>query len=290
MSKNILITGSGSGFGLLTANTLLKAGYTVMASMRDPEGRNKSVADDLKSRGAHVIDLDVTNDKSVVSGVAESISKAGQVDVLINNAGIGVIGFQEAFTIDDWKKIFDLNVFGVQRMNREILPHMRKRGSGLLIHVSSILGRFVMPFFGPYNASKYALEALADNYRVELSGFGIESVLIEPGGFGTEFASRLLKPTDTERTSSYGEFAKGPDQQMEAFAKNFEGENAPNPQMVADAILNVINTQQGERQFRTVVDGLGMGEPIEQYNQAANQVTTGIYSAFGIENMLKLKK
>jgi NAD(P)-dependent dehydrogenase (short-subunit alcohol dehydrogenase family) len=290
MSKSILITGSSSGFGLLASNTLIEAGHTVVASMRDPEGRNKGVADELKSRGAHVVEIDVTDDKSVEKGVEQALQLVGHIDVVVNNAGVGVSGLQEAFTIEDWKELFDLNVFGVQRMNRAVLPHMRERGSGLLVHVSSLLGRFVLPFFGPYNASKFALEALADNYRVELSGFGIESVIVEPGGFGTDFGSRLMKASDHGRSDSYGEFAKGPDQQMEAFARNFEGDNAPNPQMVADAILDVINAPEGKRPFRTVVDGLGMGGHIEKYNESAHQTISSIYSAFGMKDMLTVQK
>lgn len=290
MSQKILITGSSSGFGFLSASTLLDAGHTVIATMRDPKGRNKKNAELLKKKGALIIDIDVTNDKSVEAGVTEALKATGQIDVLVNNAGVGVSGLQEAFTIDDWKKIFEINVFGVQRMNRAILPHMRERKTGLIIHVSSLLGRFVLPFFGPYNASKFALEAMADNYRVELSAFGIESVLVEPGGFGTEFTARILKPADAVRSQAYGELANGPAQQIAAFEKTYKGENAPDPQMVADAILSVVNTPRGDRPFRTVVDGLGMGAPIQKYNEAANQLTNGIYNTFGMAGMLKVQK
>ncbi|MBU0983526.1 MAG: SDR family oxidoreductase [candidate division Zixibacteria bacterium] len=289
MSQKVLITGSSSGFGRLTAETLLRAGHTVIASMRDPESRNKNRAEALRSMGAHIVGIDVTEDTSVTTGVAEALQSAGGIDVLINNAGMGTIGLQEAFTVDDWKALFDLNVFGVQRMNRAVLPHFRQKSTGLLIHISSLLGRFVMPFFGPYNASKHALEALADNYRVELSSLGIESVLVEPGGYGTDFSSSLLAASDSDRTATYGELAGGPARQMEAFRQAFEGDNAPDPQMVADAVLKVIETPRGKRPFRTVVDGLGMGQPIEQINNASEQATSGIYKAFGMEGMLKLK-
>ncbi|MBD3258222.1 SDR family NAD(P)-dependent oxidoreductase, partial [candidate division GN15 bacterium] len=190
---------------------------------------------------------------------------------------------------DDWQKIFDLNVFGVQRMNRAVLPHMRQRKSGLIIHVSSLLGRFCLPFFGPYNASKHALEAMADNYRVELSGSGIESVIVEPGGFGTDFHISVVSAGDATRAETYGEFARAPQQQIEAFAKNFESDNAPDPQMVADAILKVVEAPRGQRPFRTVVDGLGMAGPIEQYNQAADQTVSSIYTAIGMDQMLKVQ-
>lgn len=290
MTQNILITGSSSGFGLLTAQKLLASGYKVIASMRDPEGRNKDVAETLKNKGAIVVNIDVTDEKSVTIGIKEAIDQAGGIDVVINNAGVGVSGLMEAFTIDDWKKLFDLNVFGVQRVNRAVLPHLRSKREGLLIHVSSLLGRFVLPFMGPYNASKHALEGLADNYRVELSGLGIESVIVEPGAFGTDFSSRLIKPSDSQVLSSYGELAQAPDKQMEEFGKIFENDNAPKAEMVADAIIKLIETPRGERPFRTVVDGLGMGNPIESINQASDQATKAIYQNIGMDNLLKVQK
>jgi NAD(P)-dependent dehydrogenase (short-subunit alcohol dehydrogenase family) len=286
----VLITGTSSGFGRLTSETLLQADHTVVATMRDPGGRNQTSAASLRSKGAHIVEIDVTDDKSVETGVALALELAGGIDILVNNAGVGVAGIQEAFTIDDWQSLFDVNVFGVQRMNRAVLPHMRKQGSGVLIHISSLLGRFVLPFFGPYNSSKYAIEAMADNYRVELSAFGIESILIEPGGFGTDFFGHIQQAGDSQRAQSYGDLAEGPDRLMGSFAKNFEGANAPDPQMVADAILDVIETRKGERTFRTVVDGLGMGAPIEEYNKSADQATLGIYNAFGMEGMLRVQK
>ncbi len=289
MSQTVLITGASNGFGLLTARTLLAAGHTVAASMRDPENRNKAAADELGSKGAYIVNIDVTDDAGVETGVARAIKLAGNIDVVINNAGAGALGLQEAFTIDDWKTLFDLNVFGVQRMNRAILPHMRSRGSGLLIHISSLLGRFVIPFMGPYNASKHALEALADNYRVELAPLGIESIIVEPGGYGTDFGPNALKAGDKDRIKSYGDMSDAPEKMMGEFGKNFEGDDAPSPQMVADAVLRVIELPRGQRPFRTVVDGLGMGDPIEKYNLAADQTTKGIYTAFGMDSMLKVK-
>lgn len=289
MSQTILITGAAKGFGRLIANTLINAGHKVIATMRDPKGRNAEHADALQAKGATVVEIDVTDETSVGSGVEQALKQAGHIDILINNAGVGAIGLQETFTTGDWQKIFDLNVFGVQRMNRAVLPHMRERKQGLIIHVSSLLGRFCMPFLGPYNASKHALEALADNYRLELSGSGVESILIEPGGYATDFQTSSVAASDAVRAATYGDFANAPQQTMSAFAESLQGDKAPNPQMVADAILKVINTPRGQRPFRTVVDGLGMGQPIETLNQTSDQVTTGIYAAIGMESMLKLQ-
>ncbi len=218
MKKKILITGASGGFGKLTVLTLLKNGHQVAASMREVNGRNKMIADELKSAGAIVFEIDVTNDESVLSGVNEVVAEFQGLDVLINNAGVGVLGMQEFFTIADYQKVFEINVFGVQRMNRAVIPYFRKKQDGLIIYTSSLLGRIALPFYGVYQASKWALEAMAENYRVELSGFGIENCIVEPGGFPTAFSDNLLRPSDKSRESSYGDFAKVP----EAVLHNFE--------------------------------------------------------------------
>lgn len=289
MSKKVLITGASSGFGSMTTNTLLNSGHTVVASMRGVDGKNKENAATLRSAGAHVVEIDVTDENSVNSGVSDAIDQAGGLDVVINNAGVGVLGLQEAFTSEDWKNLFDINVFGVQRINRAVLPHMRSNQSGLIVYVTSLLGRMTMPFFGPYNASKWALEALAENYRTELSGFGVDSCIVEPGGYPTAFMDNLVMPGDKKRLEQYGAFADVPMQAFQSFEKALASNPAQKPQDVADAILNLIETPAGERTFRTVVDKMGMGDHIKPYNDNLAQLTEGIYSAFGMKDMLKLK-
>ena len=286
----VLITGTSGGFGKLIVQSLLEKGYTVVATMRGVNGKNAEAAAELTSAGAHVVEIDVTDNVSVTKGMQQAIDQAGGLDVVINNAGVGVMGLQEAFTPEDWQRLFDINVFGVQRVCRAVLPHFRAKGSGLLIHVSSLLGRFVLPFYGPYNASKYALEALAENYRVELSGFGVESCLVEPGGFPTNFFDNLMMPGDTARLAEYGEFADAPMQSAEGFGEALANNPQQTPQIVADAILELLAMPAGERPFRTVVDKMGMGDPISAYNESAEQVTHGIYSAFGMDGMLKLQQ
>jgi NAD(P)-dependent dehydrogenase (short-subunit alcohol dehydrogenase family) len=275
MKSKILVTGASGGFGELTVKTLLGQGHSVAATMRDSAGKNKSIAQELSGLGAKVVDLDVTDDHSVNAGVAEAIEVLNGLDVVVNNAGVGVLGIQEQFTIDDFRRLFDINVFGVQRVNRAALPHFRRQGSGLLVHVSSILGRIALPFYGPYNASKWALEALAENYRLELSGFGVDSCLVEPGGFPTGFMRNLIMPADTSQNDSYGEMVNAPKQMFE----NFEGALANNPdqdpQNVADAIAKLINTPAGERPMRVVVDNMGMGTHIEPYNKQLDQIHQG---------------
>jgi NAD(P)-dependent dehydrogenase (short-subunit alcohol dehydrogenase family) len=289
MSKKILITGASGGFGKLTVQTLLNKGHSVVASMRGIEGKNKSVAGELKAAGAHLVEIDVTNDVSVDKGVTKSIELLGGLDVLINNAGVGVLGLQEAYTTDDWKSIFDINVFGVQRLNRAVLPHFRKNQSGLVVFVSSLLGRISLPFYGPYQATKWAMEAMAENYRVELSGFGVDCVIVEPGGFPTTFVDNLVRPSDTSRQKSYGPMAQAPQAALDNFENVLKNNPQQDPQNVANTIAELIDTSAGHRKFRTTVDNMGMGDPIVEYNGHLEKIMNGIYNNFGMADMLKVK-
>lgn len=288
MSK-ILITGANGGFGVLTVKTLLNQGHTVVATLRNSESRNKVIADELSALGAKIVEIDITDDTSVNAGVTKAIELLGGLDVVINNAGVGVLGIQEQFNMDDFKRLFDVNVFGVQRVNRAVLPYLRGQGSGLLIHLSSLLGRIAYPFYGPYNATKWAVEALAENYRVELSAFGVDSCIVEPGGYPTSFMTNLMKPSDNSQSESYGEMANAPEQMFEHFEQALASNPSQNPQNVADAIANLISTPAGKRPVRTIVDSMGMGTVIAPYNDQLAQIHEGLYNAFGMGEMLKLK-
>ena len=289
MSKNIMITGASSGFGRLTTETLLKNGHNVVASMRGVNGKNKSAADELKAAGAHIVEIDVTDEDSVNKGVQQAIDLMGNLDVVINNAGLGVMGLQESFTVDDWKKLFEVNVFGLQRVNRAVMPHMRKNNSGLIVFVSSLLGRITLPFYGPYNASKWAVEAMAENYRSELSAFGVDVCIVEPGGYPTNFLSSLLTPSDKSRDQSYGPMAQAPQAAMENFAQVLKSNPEQNPQDVADTMAKLVNTAAGDRPFRSIVDKMGMGASLVEYNGHLEQIMSGLFSSFGMADMLKLK-
>ncbi len=287
MSKKILITGANGGFGKLSVASLIQQGHEVVATLRNISSKNKEAAEDLKQLGAHVVEIDVTSTESVDSGIKEAIEKVGSLDVVINNAGVGVAGMQEHFTPEDYQRLFDVNVFGVQRINRAVLPHFREKGAGLVLYVSSLLGRVCLPFYGPYNASKWALEAMAENYRAELSTFGIESCIVEPGGFATTFADNLMSPSDQSRNESYGEFMKVPGQMFEGFMQTLENTKEQDPQKVADAIVDLVAAPAGKRPFRTRVDFIGMGDAIAGYNDQLEQITQGLYKNLGMEQMLQ---
>ena len=288
MSAKILITGASGGFGALTVRELLQRGHSVAATMRNTETKNKAIAAELAGLGAHIVEMDVTSEVSVNRALAKSMELLGGLDVVINNAGVGVLGIQESFTIADFQRLFDINVFGVQRVLRASLPHFREQGSGLSIMVSSILGRMALPFYGPYNASKWAVEALAENYRLELSGFGVDSVIVEPGGYPTSFMDNLIYPSDASRNESYGDMVEAPRQLFESFEGALAGNPAQDPRNVAIAIADLIEIPAGKRPVRTVVDKMGMGDHIEPYNRQLDAIHEGVLSAFGMGEMLKV--
>jgi NAD(P)-dependent dehydrogenase (short-subunit alcohol dehydrogenase family) len=286
MPENVFITGANGGFGRLTTSGLLEAGHTVVATMRNIESRNLAAADELRAAGAHVVELDVTDDASVDAAVANAVEFAGSIDVVVNNAGVGSIGLLETFTPADWQAIFDINVFGVQRVNRAALPLMRSQGSGLLVVVSSVVGRMALPFFGPYNAAKFAVEGLAETYRSELSTLGIETCVVEPGAYATNFIDGLMQSSDRSRDETYGDLVHAPRNLIESFEGAMGSNPAQDPQNVADAIVALVDTPAGERRFRTVVDNMGMADVIEPYNDGAERVTAAIYGAFGMAGLL----
>lgn len=295
--QNVFITGSSSGFGRLITQTLLIKGYTVFATMRDPLGRNETSANELKAFAAetpgklYILDLDVTRMASVETAVDQALNQAGRIDVVINNAGVGdgFAAYTEAVTMKEFEHIFDVNVFGVQRVMRAILPAMRQQGSGLLINISSTMGRIVLPFAASYTATKYALEALSESYRYELAGTGIDVAIVEPGGFGTPFWSKLEPVGDAARMASYGSLAELPQKMYGGMGDMLSGENAPNPQDVADAVLQLIETKAGERPLRTVIDPLMGGDGPAAVNQTTQQIQQQLLTGFGMEQLLTLE-
>jgi len=282
MSKTILITGTSSGFGRDTAETLARAGHTVYASMRDIAGVNRPHADALRALGLAVVQLDVTDEASVESAVGTVLAKAGRIDVLINNAGIAAAGVSEAFTPDQVRALFEVNVFGLQRTLRAVLPAFRRQGDGLIVNVGSILGRVTFPFFGLYGASKYAVEALTDSYRYELSQFGVDVVLVQPSAYPTSMYSSVQQPADVRRAEDYGAVGKIPGKMFETFMGIFQGKNAPNPHDVAEAIAKLVGQPKGSRPARIVV-----GQPFgaDVVNQQTAPVQTQVVEGLGLGHL-----
>ncbi|XOV91726.1 MAG: SDR family oxidoreductase [Bacteroidota bacterium] len=290
MKHKILVTGASGAFGRLACVQLAKNGHQVVGTFRSTGGKNAAIAGELTSAGVGLVEMDVTNEESVNAGVQSAVEMMGGLDTVFNNAGIGANGILEAFTAEDIQKMFDVNVFGVQRLMRAVLPHLRGQGKGTIIHTSSCIGRVTTPFLASYSASKYALESLAEGYRAELSGFGIESCIVEPGGMPTAFMGAMIKPSDAERLQQYGEMAHLPDASLDGYVQYIETIQEQKPEKVAEAVVNLIEMPFGKKPFRTVVDFSGLKEPVESYNKALNDTTKAIYTANGVDNLLTLNE
>jgi len=261
MSKKIiLVTGSSSGFGRLTAESLGRAGHTVYASMRDVAGRNAQNAAELSAiAGSDIrpIELDVQSEPSVDAAVEKIIAESGRIDVIVHNAGHMMFGPAEAFTPEQFAQQYDVNVLGTQRVNRAVLPHMRARREGLLVWVSSSSSAGgTPPYLAPYFAAKAGMDSLAVLYARELARWGIETTIVVPGAFtkGTNHFAHSGRPADEARAVEYeaGPYAGFGEQVQEAFAAIVPDDADPAP--VAEMIAEVVGTPFGERPFRIHYD------------------------------------
>src|SRR5467141_3789100 len=285
----VLITGSSTGFGRLFAETLARKGHTVFATMRDPGGRNAKNASEIRllaekdSLPIYVLELDVTDDASVEQAVNAAAAKDGSIDVAINNAGYYLSGLEEAVTTEQAQRLMDTNFLGPVRVNRAVLPHMRRQRSGVLMHISSGAGRVVVPSAGFYCASKFALEALAEAYSYELAGQGIESVIVQPGQYETPVFGNTVTAADEARTNTYGAVKEIPAKVNAALSST-----AGNAQEVADVVLRIVETPAGERQLRYFVSPQNFG--VDEINALSKQVQANVLEAFGLAADTKFLK
>lgn len=290
MPWNILITGASTGFGRRMAEELALRGDRVYATMRDINGRNAASRGELeamageKKLALRVLELDVTDQPSVDAAVAAALADGGHLDVVVNNAGVAAIGVSEAYTPEQFQQLFAINVFGVQRVNRAVLPSMRKQRSGLLIHLSSAAGRVTVPAMAAYCASKFALEALADAYRYELLPFGIDSVLVEPGIYRTRIFDRLMYPGDAGTLASYGASAEFADRVHGVFKGAIGEQTDADADEVVTAALQLIDTPMGKRPFRTVVSA-PVKPMLEPYNAAADGLRPIVAQIFAVPEL-----
>jgi NAD(P)-dependent dehydrogenase (short-subunit alcohol dehydrogenase family) len=196
----VLITGCSTGIGRATAERLLAGGHTVYATARRPEALG-----DLEAKGAKTLALDVTDEASMSAAVERVVSEAGSVGALVNNAGYSQSGALETLAMDDVRRQFETNVFGLLRMSQLVLPSMREKGFGRIVNISSMGANFTFPGGGIYHATKYAVEAISDAMRFEVKGFGVDVVVVQPGLIRTEFAATADAGLDTE-AGPYREF------------------------------------------------------------------------------------
>jgi len=237
----VLVTGASSGIGKATALQLLADGHIVYGAAR----RVDLMRDLLLVDNGHAVGLDVCNEAQIVAAVAQIVNEQGRIDVLINNAGYAVYGSVEDISMADARRQFDVNLFGLARMTQEVLPHMRKQKSGTIINVSSMGGKIYTPFGAWYHASKHALEGWSDCLRLELKGFGIKVVIMEPGAIATEFGDVLMGPL--KKRSKGGAY----ESLVEKFAENGEKSQSmmSPPSVIANAMSDAVVRKNPPRRY-----------------------------------------
>lgn len=292
MSNIVVITGAGSGFGALTARALADQGNIVYAGMRETEGRNHPqvlAAVDYAAQNSvdlRPIELDVNSEESVNTAIAQIISDTDRIDVLIHNAGHMVVGPAEAFTPEQLVELFNVNVLSTQRVNRAALPHLRERGQGLVIWVSSTSVKGgTPPYLAPYFAAKAAEDSLAVSYAAELSRFGIETTIVVPGSFtnGTNHFARSGRPNDPKVEAEYEIHYASLIEQIAGKLAALAPEGA-NASLVADEIARIVALPIGQRPYRVHVDPVNDGS--KEVSDVADRIRREFLARIDLADLL----
>lgn len=238
MAKTVLVTGASAGIGKATAIYLAQNGYNVYGA-----ARRTDKLQDLKTHGIKPIALDVTKDDSVTACIEQIFKEAGSIDILVNNAGFGSSGAVEDVPIEDARYQLEVNVFGAMRLTQLVLPKMRQKKFGKIVNISSIGGKIAFPLSGWYHASKFAIEALSDSLRMEVKSFGIDVIVIEPGGIKSEWASisneHLLRVSGN---TTYKQMAENAEKAMANL-------NLPEPIVIAKLIKESIEAKSPKTRY-----------------------------------------
>lgn len=242
MEKVVLITGATSGIGFQTADYLNKAGYIVYGA-----GRRQDRLAALQKIGVHGIELDVTDEQSLSSAVNEIISKEGRIDVLINNAGYGSYGAVEDVTLAEARKQFEVNLFSLAQLTQLVLPHMRQQHAGKIINISSMGGRITSYFGAWYHATKYALEGFSDALRMEVKAFGIDVILIEPGGIKTDWG--IIAADHLVASAKNGAYEHAAQKTAEGMKKQYHGKMMSDPIIIAKTIAKAIAQKKPKARY-----------------------------------------
>ncbi|WDR03005.1 oxidoreductase [Devosia algicola] len=237
-----LVTGASSGMGKVIAKQLIKDGLTVIVA-----ARRVGKMDDLEGLGAHPIALDISKEESITEAVHIIRERFGGVDVLVNNAGFGLYGALEDVPMHDARYQFEVNVFGLAHLTQLLVPYMRERRAGKIINISSVGGKIYTPLGAWYHATKHALEGMSDCLRLELSQFGIDVVVVEPGLIETEFGDVVEGPMlKHSGTGPYKELAA---RVARATAESYKPGGASSPQIIADIVSRAIKSSRPKTRY-----------------------------------------
>jgi NAD(P)-dependent dehydrogenase (short-subunit alcohol dehydrogenase family) len=240
--KTALVTGASSGFGLLASVALAKSGFRVIAAMRDPD-RRAPLLKEAEQAGVvgqiDILKLDVTQHEQIAEAVAQVIGTYGKIDVLINNAGFAAGGFVEEVPLTEWYELMETNFFGLVAVTKAVLPHMRERRSGTIINVSSVSGRIGFPGYGPYAASKFAVEGFSETLRLEMLPHGVHVALVEPGAFKTNIWEKGFARLRFDPSSPYRDMMEA----VLAYSRK-TAETAADPLEVAETIVRIAQAEE----------------------------------------------
>ena len=243
MKKVILITGASSGMGKETAQKLIQEGHIVYTV-----ARRIDLMQDLKKMGGHPLQMDVTDETDIQRVVETIIKEQGRIDVLWNNAGFGLYGSVEDVPLDEARRQFEVNVFGMAAVTQKVVPYMRSAQSGTIINTSSMGGKMYFPMGAWYHASKHAVEGLSDCLRLELRPFNINVVVLEPGFIATEFGSVLLEGFEKIRKdTAYRDMM---DKIMAGTKKAAEGNGSSKPTVISDAVGKIVDSKKPKTRYR----------------------------------------
>lgn len=291
-AQTVILTGASSGMGKILAEVLALQGFRVFAAMRDIDGRNADNAAQLRAiDGPHRIapvEIDVTDDDSVIRGVREVLEQIQDVDILINCAGLMSAGPIEAFSTEQFRLILETNLLGPFRMYKAVLPNMRARKSGLIITISSVSGRVIAPGLGIYTASKFAVEGVAESLGYEVSGLGIDTVIVQPGPFATNLGANQIGPANPELAEEYGENGRLDKMLGERLWPLLEEWKVSlDPRDVADLVLALIRMEPGKRPIRTTV---GMDAGASEMNDAIEKSQMDYLRTVGFEGLARMNR
>ncbi|POM22567.1 Cyclopentanol dehydrogenase [Actinomadura rubteroloni] len=290
--KVILVTGASSGIGALSVRVLALAGHTVYAGIRQIATRNATAAADLKRYGidhqvdVHAVELDVTSQDSADAAADRIFAERGRLDVVVHNAGHMVLGAAEAFTVEQFADLYDVNVLGTQRVNRAALPKLRAQGSGLLVWIGSSSTRGgCPPFLAPYFAAKAAMDALAVSYAAEVLPFGIDTAIVVPGAFttGTNHFANAGAPADVDCAEAYDQRHRP---LMEDLGKRLAALIPSDADVteVAEAVARLVAMKHGTRPLRTHIDPSRDGS--EVVSAVADRVRADFFRRIGLDSLL----
>jgi NAD(P)-dependent dehydrogenase (short-subunit alcohol dehydrogenase family) len=242
------ITGASSGFGRMIADAALARGDSVVATAR----RTDALSDLEESDRAHVVSLDVTDAAQRAAAIDKALERFGRIDVLVNNAGRTQVGAVEETTDAELRALFDLHFFAPAALTRAVLPHMRRQGGGTIVQMSSVGGQVTAPGFGAYCATKFALEGLTETLRDEVSGFGIHTMIVEPGAFRTG----LFRPGAAYESAEMEEYADtvGP---TRAYVRDNHGAQPGDPVKAAEAIITALDSDDPPLRLVLGADAIG---------------------------------